>query len=107
MSLFQQVSDFNTQFGVKQLEKPSLDDDTFIDSRMALIREEMQEFADDMNELSKKQHNKQLSDSLEWLEARGLDADFLPEPDGPSEYHMTYERYPGESHTGSYRPHYC
>lgn len=24
--------------------------------------------------------------SLEWLEARGLDADFLPEPDGPSKF---------------------
>lgn len=23
---------------------------------------------------------------LDWLEARGLDADFLPEPDGPSEF---------------------
>jgi hypothetical protein len=23
---------------------------------------------------------------MEWLEARGLDANFLPEPDGPSEY---------------------
>ena len=43
MSLFQQVSDFNAQFGVKQLEKPSLEDVAFINSRMALIREEMQE----------------------------------------------------------------
>ena len=71
------------------------------------IRQEMWDFADEMNELSKKQHNKHLAESLEWLEARNLDADFLPEPDGPSEYHVTYERYPGESDTGSYRPHYC
>ena len=26
--------------------------------------------------------------TTEWLDARGLDADFLPEPDGPSEYHV-------------------
>ena len=71
------------------------------------IRQEMWDFADEMNELSKKQHNKHLAESLEWLEARNLDADFLPEPDGPSEYHVTYERYPGESDTGNYRPHYC
>ena len=45
-SLFQQVSDFNSQFGVKQLERPSLNDESFIDSRMALIREEMRELED-------------------------------------------------------------
>ena len=42
-SSFEDVSDFNSQFGVLQLNKPSLDDITFIDSRMALIREEMRE----------------------------------------------------------------
>jgi len=40
---FEDVSDFNNQFGVLQLDKPSLDDIKFIDSRMALIREEMRE----------------------------------------------------------------
>jgi predicted HAD superfamily Cof-like phosphohydrolase len=45
-SLFQQVSDFNSQFGIKQLERPSLNDESFIDSRMALIREEMHELED-------------------------------------------------------------
>jgi predicted HAD superfamily Cof-like phosphohydrolase len=40
---FNKVSDFNAQFGVFQLVKPSLDDEPFIDTRMALIREEMSE----------------------------------------------------------------
>jgi hypothetical protein len=66
----------------------------------------MQDFAEELNEVSKRQHDKHLSDSLDWLEARGLDADYLPEPDGPTEYGITNERFPGESHTGSYRPQY-
>jgi hypothetical protein len=70
------------------------------------IRQEMQDFAEELNEASKRQHDKHLSESLDWLEARGLDADYLPEPDGPTEYGITNERFPGESHTGSYRPQY-
>jgi len=70
------------------------------------IRQEMQDFAEELNEASKRQHDKHLSESLDWLEARGLDADYLPEPDGPTEYGITNERFPGESHTGNYRPQY-
>jgi hypothetical protein len=41
----------------------------------------------------------------EWLEARGLDADFLPENDGPNEYHVIVcDEVPVFSHC---RPHYC
>jgi len=40
---FQDVCDFNTQFGVKKLDTPSLEDEPFIESKMALIREEMSE----------------------------------------------------------------
>ena len=46
MSSFKKVCDFNKQFGVKQLPNPSLEDEKFIDSRMALIREEMRELED-------------------------------------------------------------
>lgn len=42
-SNFEDVCDFNTQFGVKKLNIPSLDDEPFIESKMALIREEMSE----------------------------------------------------------------
>lgn len=35
---------------------------------------------------SKKEYGNQCIRELEWLEARGLDSDFLPEPDGPTEY---------------------
>jgi hypothetical protein len=40
---FQDVCDFNTQFGVKKLDMASLDDEPFIESKMALIREEVSE----------------------------------------------------------------
>lgn len=34
---------------------------------------------------------------MEWLEARGLDADYLPEPDGELSYFVTIEDQPGSS----------
>ena len=43
---FEDVCDFNAQFGVKKLDNPCLDDDSFIESKMALIREEMSELED-------------------------------------------------------------
>ena len=42
---FEDVCDFNSQFGVNKLNAPCLDDETFIESKMALIREEMSELA--------------------------------------------------------------
>lgn len=36
---------------------------------------------------------------MEWLDERGLDADYLPEPDGPEEYHVLIEEHPGQSET--------
>lgn len=35
---------------------------------------------------SLREHGDRCLQELEWLEARGLPADWLPEPDGPSEY---------------------
>ena len=40
---FEDVCEFNKQFGVKQLNTPDLNDNVFIESKMALIREEMRE----------------------------------------------------------------
>jgi hypothetical protein len=33
-----------------------------------------------------KEHGQQCLREMDWLEARGLDADWLPEPDGPTRY---------------------
>ena len=35
------------------------------------------------------------SDEVDWCDARGLDADYLPEPDGPSEYRVVIESVSG------------
>lgn len=43
--------------------------------------------------------------SMEWLEARGLDADFMPEPDGPSEYRVEISRTVPQF--DNRRPQYC
>jgi hypothetical protein len=34
----------------------------------------------------RRKYGEQCLRELEWLEARGLDADYLPEPDGPTDY---------------------
>lgn len=70
------------------------------------IRQEMLAFADELNKLSKDSHNRQMAESLEWLEARGLDADFLPEPDGEDHIWIAVELYPGKHQSGDNRPQY-
>ena len=43
MSMYENVRDFNKQFGVEQSSKSLLNDEQFINTRMELIREEMRE----------------------------------------------------------------
>ena len=57
---FEDVCDFNAQFGVKKLETPCLDDEAFIESKMALIREEM-------SELEEAVKNKDLVETIDAL----------------------------------------
>lgn len=70
------------------------------------ILEEMKEFANELNQQSHRQHSLHCAESMDWLEARGLDADFLPEPDGPSTYRFNIEQYPGQGDSSDYYPHY-
>lgn len=44
--------------------------------------------ADEMSQAAQKEYGKACRLSMEWLEVRGLDADFLPEPDGPTTYYV-------------------
>jgi hypothetical protein len=48
--------------------------------------EQIRKFAKELTDQSRREYNEYCSQQMEWLEARGLDADFLPEPDGPSKY---------------------
>jgi hypothetical protein len=52
-------------------------------------------FANELQAASERAHGERCLHELEWLESRGLDADFLPEPDGPSDYWVTIEDRPG------------
>lgn len=44
--------------------------------------------AKELQDESRKSFGQQCLREMEWLEARGLDADFLPEPDGESRFYV-------------------
>jgi hypothetical protein len=44
---------------------------------------------------AKRLWSERCSAELDWCEARGLEADYLPEPDGPSEYEVIVEPFAG------------
>lgn len=47
------------------------------------------DFAKELQAESQKNHSQHCLNQMDWLESRGLDSDFLPENDGPSEYRVT------------------
>lgn len=51
--------------------------------------------AEELNEQAKRDFGDQCLREMEWLDARGLDADYLPEVDGESSYWVTTEDVPG------------
>lgn len=50
-------------------------------------------------------HSAAMSDSIRWLNARGLDADYLPEPDSETTYHVVVTEGSVPSYDNS-RPHW-
>jgi hypothetical protein len=55
----------------------------------------VQSLADRLSREAATAHGLQCAAECEWLESRGLDADWLPEPDGPEVYSVKVERTPG------------
>lgn len=55
------------------------------------VRDKVQEAAEDMKKAAKRSYGDQCRRECDWLEARGLDDDFLPEPDGPTDYFVVVE----------------
>lgn len=51
-------------------------------------KESVEKLAAELTEESRKEHGEWCLRTMDWLEARGLEADFLPEPDGPTEYYV-------------------
>jgi hypothetical protein len=52
-------------------------------------KEKIEELAADLSAQERTAHGEYCLRTMEWLDDRGLDADFLPEDDGPSEYYVT------------------
>jgi hypothetical protein len=57
--------------------------------------EKVQEYAKDLNFEAKKSFGEKCSNELDWLEARGLESDYLPEVDGEEEYFVVVEKKVG------------
>jgi hypothetical protein len=49
---------------------------------------QVEKLAEELSIVARDRYGNHCLESLEWLEARGLEADFLPEPDGPSTYYV-------------------
>lgn len=50
--------------------------------------EQVRVMAEELTAQSKQEYGEHCVRQCDWLEARGLDADWLPEDDGPSEYRV-------------------
>jgi hypothetical protein len=58
----------------------------------------VQALAETMSKESRDSHGEHCLHQMEWLDSRGLDADFLPENDGPNDYYVLMtESLPTES----------
>jgi hypothetical protein len=58
---------------------------------------EVEKLAQELNKESKKSYGEQCLRETAWLEARGLDDSFLPEPDGETTYFVQVENELGRS----------
>lgn len=60
-------------------------------------RDAVLQLAEDLNKDAKRSFGEQCAREMEWLDARGLDADYLPEPDGETRYFVNVEKKRGKS----------
>jgi hypothetical protein len=66
------------------------------------ISERVEVLAEQLSKQAKDSFGRACQQEMEWLDARGLDADYLPEVDGEESYWVTTESRPGEhAHQGS------
>lgn len=67
------------------------------DTRESLeaAQEKVEALAVELTNQARREFGEQCLREMEWLEARGLDADYLPEVDGESRYFVTAEDVPG------------
>jgi hypothetical protein len=65
------------------------------------LLEQVKTLAEKLSKEARDDFGRQCQAECEWLEARGLDADYLPEVDGEQRYWVTVESRPGShAHEG-------
>lgn len=62
-----------------------------------LVASKIQEEVEAMIKEAEDAESEYCTRTMEWLEARGLEADYFPEPDGPSTFFVVTEESPGNS----------
>lgn len=66
------------------------------------LKDEVEKEAVRLTIESKRQYGERCLRETEWLDRRGLDDDYLPQPDGPCSYYVLIETVPGEAeHRGN------
>jgi hypothetical protein len=65
------------------------------EAQAELAKDQVQELAKELNADAKRSFGEQCLREMEWCEARGLDADYLPEVDGEESYSVVIEEQPG------------
>lgn len=63
-------------------------------------KEAVDKLAKDLQDEARAEYGERCLRELDWLEQRGLDADWLPEPDGESEYHVIVTQSIPENYYG-------
>lgn len=66
--------------------------------------EKVKELADELKRDAQRSHGEHCLRQMEWLDARGLDADYLPEDDGPSDFLVSVTQELPQFNNS--RPHY-
>jgi len=61
------------------------------------VREQVMVLADELSQTAKEEFGQRCLDETRWLEARGLDDNFLPEVSGEEKYIVMVEQTPGEN----------
>lgn len=66
------------------------------DEEAKTVKDKVLALSERLSKQAKDRFNRRCAAECEWLEARGLDDDFLPEVDGEERYWVATENRPGE-----------
>ena len=75
------------------------------EDQASALKVKVEKLAEELNDKERRLHNEHCARQMEWLDARGLEADYLPEVNGDSSYYVSIENAPGQGEhhdTGHY-----